>query len=67
LEGATAINAADWPLLVDEWRAAYYPSTDRVRKGEQPWTILDVLHRQSLERLVARFGINGLSAKGLDE
>jgi len=58
---------ADWPLLIDEWRAAYYPSMDRVRKGEQPWTILDALHRQSLESLVARFGINGLSTEDLDE
>jgi 2-haloacid dehalogenase len=58
---------ADWPLLVDEWRAAYHPSMDRIRKGEQPWTILDVLHRQSLERLVARFGIDGLSAEDLDK
>src|SRR6516165_7593010 len=57
----------DWPLLIDEWRAAYYPSMDRVRKGEQPWTILDALHRQSLESLVARFGINGLSTEDLDE
>jgi 2-haloacid dehalogenase len=58
---------ADWPLLVDEWRAAYYPSMDRIRKGEQPWTILDELHRQSLEHLVAHLGISGLSAEDLDE
>jgi 2-haloacid dehalogenase len=59
--------SADWALLVDEWRAAYYPSMDRVRKGEQPWTTLDALHRQSLERLVASFGVNNLSPKDLDE
>jgi 2-haloacid dehalogenase len=59
--------SADWPHLVDEWRAAYHPSMDRVRRGEQPWTILDALHRQSLERLVASFRIEGLSAADLDE
>jgi hypothetical protein len=59
--------SADWPLLVDEWRAAYYPSMDRVRKGEQPWTTLDALHRQSLERLVASFGVKNLSPKDLDQ
>jgi 2-haloacid dehalogenase len=58
---------ADWPLLVDEWRAAYYPSMDRVRNGKQPWTILDALHRQSLERLVTSLGIDGLSTQDLDE
>jgi 2-haloalkanoic acid dehalogenase type II len=59
--------SADWPLLVDEWRAAYYPSMDRVRKGEQPWTTLDALHRQSLERLAASFGLSSLNSKDLDE
>ena len=58
---------ADWTRLVDEWRAAYYPSMDRVRKGEQPWTILDALHRQSLERLVVGLGIDGLGPEDLDE
>jgi 2-haloacid dehalogenase len=58
--------AADWAGLVDEWRAAYAPSMDRVRKGELPWTILDDLHRASLERLVREFGIDGLSEADLD-
>lgn len=58
--------AADWVALVDEWRAAYAPSMDRVRRGELPWTNLDGLHRASLEALVARFGIQGLSAADLD-
>jgi 2-haloalkanoic acid dehalogenase type II len=58
---------ADWPLLVDEWRAAYYPSMDRVRNSEQTWTTLDALHRQSLERLVASLGIGGLKPEDLDE
>ena len=59
--------AADWRLLVDEWRAAYYPSMDRVRKGEQPWTTLDALHRQSLERLTLNLGVEGLGPDDLDE
>jgi 2-haloacid dehalogenase len=52
---------ADWPALVDAWRAAYHPSMDRVRKGELPWTKLDDLHRASLDRLVAQFSISGLT------
>lgn len=59
--------AADWTLLVDEWRAAYHPSMDRVRNREQPWTSLDELHRQSLEKLVAALGIAGVGADELDE
>ena len=57
--------AADWPALVDAWRASYHPSMDRVRKGELPWTKLDALHRASLDRLVADFGITGLTETGL--
>jgi 2-haloacid dehalogenase len=53
--------AADWTALVDAWRAAYHPSMQRVRSGELPWTILDDLHRASLDRLIAEFGIQGLT------
>jgi 2-haloacid dehalogenase len=56
---------ADWPALIDAWRAAYQPSMKRVRIGEQPWTTLDALHRASLDRLVAEFGIKGLSEEDL--
>ncbi|HUB13610.1 MAG TPA: haloacid dehalogenase type II [Acetobacteraceae bacterium] len=56
---------ADWTGLVDAWRAAYHPSMDRVRKGEQAWTTLDNLHRASLDHLVAEFGITGLTEADL--
>lgn len=56
---------ADWPALVDAWRAAYQPSMQRVRSGELPWMTLDKLHRASLDRLVAEFGIKGLSQDDL--
>ena len=56
---------ADWPALVDAWRGAYHPSMDRVRKGEQKWTMLDDLHRASLDRLVSELGIEGLSEADL--
>ena len=56
---------ADWPALIDAWRAAYQPSMQRVRSGELPWMTLDKLHRASLDRLVAEFGIKGLSEDDL--
>jgi len=56
---------ADWTRLVDAWRAAYQPSMDRVRQGEVQWTNLDELHRGSLDRLVAEFGIAGLTESDL--
>ena len=57
---------ADWPGLADAWRAAYAPSMDRVRRGEQPWTNLDALHRASLEYLAPCFGLAGLDDDALD-
>jgi len=52
--------AADWAQLVDDWRAAYQPSMEQVRSGARPWTTLDDLHRESLDRLIAEMGIPGL-------
>lgn len=52
--------SADWERFVDEWRAGYHPSMQRVRTGDVPWTHLDTLHRQTLDRQLAEFGITGL-------
>src|SRR5205085_3030666 len=50
----------DWTALVDGWRAVYAASMDQVRKHpERGYQILDALHRQSLEKLVAQFSIKG--------
>ncbi len=57
--------AAEWEAFTDDWRALYQPSMEAVRKGERPWTILDVLHRESLETLVAWYKIAGLAEADL--
>lgn len=51
----------DWAAFADAWREEYQPSMDRVRDGEIPWQNLDALHRDSLETLLDRFGIDGLA------
>lgn len=57
---------ADWTALVDAWRGGYAASMDGVRKNpEKGFVILDTLHRQTLERLVADFGIKGLTEADL--
>jgi 2-haloacid dehalogenase len=63
--GATRGIKADWTALVDAWRAAYHPSMQRVRSGDLPWTKLDDLHRASLDELVKRFEIQGLTEDDL--
>jgi 2-haloacid dehalogenase len=58
--------AADWTAFADAWRAGYQPSMDRVRKGEVGWTAVDDLHRETLERLLPQFGVDGLSEADKD-
>ena len=54
------IAGIDWLQFADAWRKQYRPSMDEVRSGRRAWTILDVLHLESLARLVGEFGIKGL-------
>jgi hypothetical protein len=56
----------DWARFADRWRAGYSPAMDRVRKGEIPWTKLDVLHRGVLEDILKEFGILGLTEEEKD-
>jgi 2-haloacid dehalogenase len=51
---------ADWATFADDWRGLYQPAMDEVRSGRRPWTILDVLHRESLDKLIAKYGFGGL-------
>ena len=51
---------ADWAKFTDDWRGLYQPSMEAVRSGRRPWTILDVLHRESLDTLLDRNNITGL-------
>src|SRR6201998_1594135 len=53
---------ADWTPRVERWRRVYAASMDEVRKHpERGYVILDRLHRQSLEKLVAQLSISGLN------
>ena len=51
----------DWEAFADQWRGGYGPSMNKVRTGELPWTKLDVLHRMTLDTLLEKFKITGLS------
>jgi 2-haloacid dehalogenase len=59
--GADKGIAADWAAFTDDWRGMYQPAMEEVRSGRRPWTILDVLHRESLDQLLTKYGIAGLS------
>lgn len=55
------ISGVDWHEFADEWRGMYGPSMNRVRTSELAWTRLDDLHRMSLDALLERHGIEGVS------
>ena len=59
--GAEKGLKADWTQFADDWRDLYQPGMEEVRSGRRAWTILDVLHRESLDALIARYGFTGLS------
>lgn len=59
--GARKGLAVDWVQFTDDWRGLYQPGMEEVRSGRRAWTILDVLHRESLETLLAKYGITGLT------
>jgi 2-haloacid dehalogenase len=51
----------DWAAFADAWRGGYGPSMNRVRTGQLPWTKLDALHRMTLDGLLEKFKIEGLT------
>lgn len=58
---------ADWTALVDGWRGVYHASMDDVRQHpERGYVMLDDLHRRSLEKLVEKFSIKGLTEADLN-
>jgi 2-haloacid dehalogenase len=60
------ISGIDWLEFAVEWRKLYQPSMEEVRSGRRAWTVLDVLHRESLVRLTGRYAIKGLSEADID-
>ena len=64
--GAQKGFEADWAAFADDWRKLYQPAMEEVRSGRRPWTILDVLHRESLEKLLTKYAITGLTEADKD-
>ena len=52
--------AIDGGAFADGWRAGYQPAMRRVASGAAPWATIDVLHREILDTLLPRFGLEAL-------
>jgi 2-haloacid dehalogenase len=59
--------ALDWNAFADAWRDQYQPAMEEVRSGRIPYAKLDVLHRRTLQKILPRFGLDGLGDAALDE
>lgn len=59
--GAARGIDADWAAFADAWRAGYQPAMEPVRAGARPWAVLDTLHREILDGIAGRFGLDALS------
>jgi 2-haloacid dehalogenase len=60
-------HALDGLAFADAWRDEYQPAMEGVRKGEIPFSRLDVLHRRNLQRILPRFGLSGVREDVLDQ
>jgi 2-haloacid dehalogenase len=58
----------EWDFA-DSWRGLYEPAMEPCRKGQRPYVRLDSLHRETLEVVLARFGVDPSSCdrQKLDE
>ncbi len=52
--------------LADAWRANYDPSMEEIRAGRRAFTLLDTLHRETLNKIAPRFGLGGLDEATMD-
>jgi 2-haloacid dehalogenase len=60
-------HALDWGAFADGWRARYVPAMATVARGERPFAVLDVLHRENLVDLLAEKEIAGLAEAEIDQ
>lgn len=52
--------AIDWAAFAEAWRDEYQPSMERIRTGGRGYVKLDILHRENLDRVLPRFGLDHL-------
>ena len=60
-------DRVDPERFADDWRARYAPSMDEVRSGRRPFVPLDVLHRESVDDVLATHGADDVPPEVRDE
>jgi 2-haloacid dehalogenase len=57
----------DWLAFADAWRGEYQTGMEEVRSGRIPFSRLDIIHRRNLDRILPRFGLEGLTEPDLNQ
>lgn len=57
---------ADPAEFADTWRRHYSPAMEEVRRGRRPFTRLDVLHRENLDKVLKELGIDPMRIPSAD-
>lgn len=50
----------DGEAFADAWRGEYQPAMQAIRQGSRGFVKLDILHRENLDRILPRFGLEGM-------
>lgn len=53
----------DGLAFADAWRAEYQPGMESIRAGGRGYVRLDILHRENLDRILPRFGLDDLAGE----
>ena len=56
--GEAAALGLPGEAVADAWRARYQPQLETVRSGEREWVVLDILHREALDDVLAELGLD---------
>src|SRR5690349_24713780 len=56
--GEAAALGLPGEAVADAWRARYQPQLETVRSGEREWVVLDVLHREALDDVLAELDLD---------
>ena len=51
----------DAAQMADAWRARYQPAMEEIRQNKRSFEILDILHRENLDHVLASFGLDDVS------
>ncbi len=60
------LKDVDAECFADRWRSKYQPAMERIRRGEEPWTKLDDLHRRNLLEVLGEFEVSHIESSVID-